>query len=93
MYPLLVAALTLLSITLSHPPYLWRLSEPVGRCHSGIQLFPLHLGFLIQCLQSLLRFGLRMRVIIELFKDAETAVTNFLLIVGTVVYFLDPPIG
>ena len=29
----------------------------------------------------------------ELFKDAETAVTNFLLIVVIVVCFLDPPIG
>ena len=90
MYPLLVAALTLLSITLSHPPYLWRLSVPIGLCPSGIQLFPLHLGFPFQ---SLLRFGLQMRVIMELFKDAGTAVTNFLLTVVIVVCFLDPPIG
>ena len=36
---------------------------------------------------------LQMRVLMELFKDAETAVTNFLLIIGTVICFLDPPIG
>lgn len=66
---------------------------PVGPCPSGIQLFPLHLGFPFQSLQSLQRFGLQIRVIMELFKDAETAVTNLLLIVVIVVCFLDPPIG